>query len=59
MQRIVVPSDAVVKELGQCQPIERVTVRIHPWSPRSITAKMLSSAGNASGRLFVRKPKRG
>ena len=59
MQRIVVPSEAVVKELGQCQPIERVTVRIHPWSPRSITAKLLSSAGNASGRLFVRKPKRG
>ena len=49
IQRMVVPSAASVREIGQCQEMPRINVRIYPWSYRSLMAMMIGA-----GRTWVR-----
>ena len=53
MQRIVVPAGGKMQELGPCQEIPRVNIRINPWNTRSIAAMVIGSAGE----FFARKKK--
>jgi len=56
IQRVVAPSGAGVREVGQCREMSCIDVKIYPWSPRSMMAMMMGSAGGVLGRL-LRRPR--
>ncbi|GEM_PF-6836700 len=54
IQKLVAPSSESVREVGQCREMSCVDIRIYPWSSRSLMARMMGAAGNASRRLLSR-----
>ena len=50
VQRIMVPSAASVKDVGECQQLACVNVAMYPWSSRSLMAATIERAG----RMFVK-----
>lgn len=58
IQRVVAPSSAGIREVGQCQEMPCVNVCIYPWSPRSLAAMSINGMARTAKRLFrKRQPK--
>lgn len=54
-ERIVFPTPEGLKELGNIVPLPRVTIRIYPWTPRSLLALSLGKTGRRVARTLRRK----
>jgi hypothetical protein len=55
IQRVVAPSSAGVREMGQCMEMPCINVKIYPWSSRSLMAMVVGGAGSAARRLVRRR----